>query len=214
MKNNRPIRPGVIIFLVLAISIGAGLNWMTQWSQSRVAENQEAAMIEFIQHMLPQSTPNITMQSFELLAPNYLKMGDIQTATRIYDNDRPVQVIYRALSTKAYHDRIGVMAAFNEQCTITHVEIISHKETPGLGDQFKLNDNAWLKSLSGKTINTQWALKPQGDIDTWTGATVTPQAIVETLQRMQSLCAEQQALLFSEEEILYLEMGQPEINQP
>lgn len=205
----KKLHPGTLAFLILGLAMAAGLTWMTEWSLPRVAENQEAKAHALLKQMLPSDRTDITTQSFQLLAPNYLKMGDIQTATRVFKGKQPTQVIYRALSHKAYHDKIGVMASFDGTCTVTHVEIISHRETPGLGDQYKKNDFAWLKSLAGKTPSTDWALKPKGDIDTWTGATVTPTAITETLARMQLLCVHEHDLLFSHEGLLYLEIGDP-----
>jgi electron transport complex protein RnfG len=210
----KKIRPGVLVFLMLGLASAALLTWMAERAEPQIKENQEIAMRQFVEKMIPESATQQTIQTFELLAPNYLNMGDMQTASRIFDKNKPIQVVYRALSKKAYQSRIGVLAAFDSACTITQVDILTHQETPGLGDQFKKDDNAWLKSLAGKTSATQWALKPKGDIDTWTGATVTPEAIIKTLESMQLLCMRENALLFSHEGILYLEVGKPENSAP
>lgn len=201
---------GAGIFLILSIAMALALTWMTKVAEPRIAENNNKKIQAFVHKMVPTLDQSTQLQSFQLLAPNYLKMGDVQTATRVWQGNTPTQIIFTAISEKAYKDRIGIITAFDNQCTVLNVDIITQRETPGLGDQYKQNDFAWLKSLVGKKHDTQWSLKPSGEIDTWTGATITPKAIVETLERMQQLCIHEHDLLFSNEDPLYLEIGHPE----
>jgi electron transport complex protein RnfG len=207
MKNSAK----AAVFLVIAAALAAGaITWLGDWAQPRHAAQAEAKREAMIERMLIQDRPGLIQRNFQLLAPNYLRMGDIQTGTRVFEGDKVIQVIYTGMSHEGYNGTIALLVSFDNLCTITHVNIISERETPGLGDQYKKNNHAWLKSLEGKKADTRWALKPAGDIDSWTGATVTPKAMTHALGRMQSLCVNEHDLLFGTEEILYLEISKPE----
>jgi electron transport complex protein RnfG len=206
----KKFNPGVWTFLILGLVTASALTWFSDFTRPMLAKNIERKRIQLLETMLPSDRTHITLQSFELFAPNYLNMGDSQIATRVILEDTPQEVIFTALSKKAYHDRIAIMAAFDKTCTVNQVEIISERETPGLGDQYKFDHFAWLKSLSGKTVETHWALKPKGEIDSWTAATVTPQAMIDTVNHMQQLCVQHNALLFGHQDIVSIELDHPE----
>ncbi|PIV30456.1 MAG: NADH:ubiquinone oxidoreductase subunit RnfG, partial [Zetaproteobacteria bacterium CG02_land_8_20_14_3_00_50_9] len=59
----------------------------------------------------------------------------------------------------------------------------SHHETPGLGDGITLN-HAWLDSFVDKTLTqTSWKVrKDGGDFDQFTGATISPRAVVKAVK--------------------------------
>jgi Na+-translocating ferredoxin:NAD+ oxidoreductase subunit G len=201
---------GAVFFLVLGITAAAAIVTSSRLAAPGAQKHLAEQTREQTRKMMPQGRDNLSTSPFLLLAPNYLKMGDSQTATRVLEGDKPIQIIFTALSEKAYQDKIGVIASFDDSCTVMKVDIITEKETPGLGDQYKKNNYAWLKSLIGKGPTTNWNLKPKGDIDSWTGATVTPRAITRTLHRMQLLCVRERDLLFSTEPYVYLEIGKPD----
>jgi len=75
------------------------------------------------------------------------------------------------------------MMGVDPQGAVTAVEIVRHTETPGLGDKIQKNEN-WRKSFGGKSLtNAKWAVKKDGgDFDQFTGATITPRAVVKVIK--------------------------------
>ena len=70
--------------------------------------------------------------------------------------------------------------------TVTGVRVLAHKETPGLGDKIDMRINDWILSfnqqvyISGREDN--WAVKKDGgQFDAFTGATITPRAVVNAV---------------------------------
>jgi electron transport complex protein RnfG len=68
------------------------------------------------------------------------------------------------------------------------VQVVRHKETPGLGDQFENRRADWLGEFRGKSLSDppqqRWSVrKDGGDFDGFTGATITPRAIVRAIRR-------------------------------
>jgi len=67
------------------------------------------------------------------------------------------------------------------------VRVISHKETPGLGDKIEEQRTDWIHGFSGKSLadpeQARWKVKRDGgDFDQFTGATVTPRAVVKAVK--------------------------------
>jgi electron transport complex protein RnfG len=63
------------------------------------------------------------------------------------------------------------------------VRVIGHKETPGLGDKIETRKSDWIKGFSGLSLSnldkSLWKVKRDGgSFDQFTGATITPRAIV------------------------------------
>jgi electron transport complex protein RnfG len=197
----------IIVFIILTMIAATLLAGLYLFSEPRKQGQIQLKQEAIVQRLL-QSHEASRIQEFELLAPRYLHMGDVQTAQRVYGDDNTAKtVILTVLTEHAYAGRVALLAALNSNCSIESVEVVQSKETPGLGDQYKKNDSAWLRNFQGKSLDTnKWSLKSQGgDFDAWTGATVTPKAIVAALGCVLELCEAHQAALFSDREIVYLE---------
>ena len=75
------------------------------------------------------------------------------------------------------------MVAINFDGSVSGVRTIKHRETPGLGDKIELNKSDWILTFSNKEIldepDPRWAVaKDGGMFDQFTGATITPRAVV------------------------------------
>lgn len=69
---------------------------------------------------------------------------------------------------------------------IMGVRIISHSETPGLGDKIELAKSSWILSFARRSLeNTSiWAVKKDGgDFDQFSGATITPRSVVKGVHK-------------------------------
>src|SRR5690606_18011592 len=68
------------------------------------------------------------------------------------------------------------------------VRVVNHRETPGLGDKLELAKADWILDFNGKSLAIpapeRWAVrKDGGDFDQFTGATITPRAVVQAVHR-------------------------------
>ncbi|MFA5826746.1 MAG: RnfABCDGE type electron transport complex subunit G, partial [Gallionellaceae bacterium] len=66
--------------------------------------------------------------------------------------------------------------------------VVSHKETPGLGDYIELPKSPWIKGFDGKSRETykdaDWKVKKDGgQFDYMAGATITPRAVVKATNK-------------------------------
>lgn len=97
--------------------------------------------------------------------------------------------VITAIAPDGYTGEIRLLIAIRSDHSLLGVRVISHKETPGLGDGIELRNSSWIKSFDDASLSTltkeQWAVKKDGgSFDQFTGATITPRAIVNTVYRV------------------------------
>ena len=84
------------------------------------------------------------------------------------------------------------------------VRVLEHEETPGLGDQIEITKSDWIKSFDGlalsNTPRADWGVKKDGGIfDQFSGATITPRAVVKVVREGLELFKLKKSALLSGE---------------
>jgi electron transport complex protein RnfG len=100
---------------------------------------------------------------------------------------RPVAVLLSAVAPDGYSGAIRLVVAVDPQGRLLGVRVSSHKETPGLGDGIEERKSDWIESFAGRSLGDPvedgWRVrKDGGDFDQFTGATVTPRAVVRAVR--------------------------------
>jgi electron transport complex protein RnfG len=87
-----------------------------------------------------------------------------------------------------YSGDIDVMVGIDRGGRVTGVAVVAHAETPGLGDG--ITRSGWLSAFRDKALEgTRWAVKKDGgDFDSFTGATISPRAVVGAVHRALEVC--------------------------
>ncbi len=92
-------------------------------------------------------------------------------------------------ATNGYNGRIKLLVGIKADDTLAGVRVIAHKETPGLGDDIDLNKSKWILGFDQKSLTNppaqQWkVIKDGGVFDQFTGATITPRAVVQAVHKI------------------------------
>lgn len=100
----------------------------------------------------------------------------------------PVAALFEAATIEGYSGHIGVLIGIYYDGSISGVRILHQKETPGLGDDIDQSRSDWILGFDGKYIGDPeergWAVKKDGgDFDQFTGATISPRAVVSLVKR-------------------------------
>ena len=111
------------------------------------------------------------------------KGGNIHIAR---DQGQPVAAIIPAVTPDGYSGAISMIIGVNFNGSVAGVRVVDHRETPGLGDKVDLKKSDWILSFNGKSlVNPQasgWTVKKEGgDYDQFTGATITPRAVIKQI---------------------------------
>jgi electron transport complex protein RnfG len=115
-----------------------------------------------------------------------------------------VQAVCYQVSAPGYGNTAMVIAiGVDRTGTLLGARVISHNETPGLGDKIELSKSDWILSFTGRSLNDpqpdKWAVKKDGGaFDQFTGATITPRAVVKAVKAGLEFFAAHRALLLDE----------------
>ncbi|WP_370979174.1 electron transport complex subunit RsxG [Agaribacterium sp. ZY112] len=184
----RSISKNSFILALFALATAGTLAWIHSSTADRIAEQEkraaEKALLEIVSadrfdNDLLNSTWQIpAAQQAELHLKNESK---VHIATKA---GNAVAFIFPAVAPDGYSGDIKLLVGVNSDGSISGVRVVSHKETPGLGDKADLKKSDWILSFNGKSLFKpaleRWFVKKDGgDFDQFTGATITPRAIVK-----------------------------------
>lgn len=93
-----------------------------------------------------------------------------------------------SVSGKGYSGEIVLTMGVDATGQLLGVRILSHSETPGLGDKIEEKKDDWIYSFNGlslsNTPDVDWAVKKDGGrFDQFSGATITPRAVVKAVKK-------------------------------
>lgn len=172
-------------------------------TKDRIALEQRKAEEKALLQIVPRERHDNSMLD-DTLAVNAAATGlGLEENKQIYiarQGVDAVAVIIPVTAPDGYSGAIDMIVGVNADGTIAGVRALRHKETPGLGDKVDLNKADWILSFNGRSLDNPalpgWAVKKdKGEFDQFTGATITPRAVVAaTLRALQYAQTEYETL--------------------
>lgn len=94
---------------------------------------------------------------------------------------------FETIAPDGYSGNIRLLIALTPEKEVLGVRVLEHKETPGLGDKIELRISNWILAFNQQKLLsdnlTDWAVKKDGGkFDQFTGATITPRAVVNQVK--------------------------------
>ncbi|WP_404417628.1 electron transport complex subunit RsxG [Marinospirillum sp.] len=143
---------------------------------------------------------NDLLQNFSQVIDDSLYDNDLLTSkAEIERNGKPltwyqarkegeVTAVIFPITAVGYAGNIEMLLAIKANGEISGVRVLVHRETPGLGDKIEVSRDPWITGFSGKSLDNpqpeNWGVKKDGgEFDQFTGATITPRAIVREIHR-------------------------------
>lgn len=94
--------------------------------------------------------------------------------------------IFDVSTDRGYNGHIGLWVGADPTGRILGVRVTDEHETPGLGDKIELTVSPWILEFNGKSLDAgmqAWNVKKDGgEFDQFTGATITPRAVVHAVR--------------------------------
>ena len=172
---------------VIGTTLLAGVHRLTA---ERIAGQERRAMLSQLTEILPAERYDNDLRDdrIRFRDDEHFPGGQTVTAYRARQDGQPVAVILRFAAPDGYNGPIGLLAGIDTDGRLTGVRVTSHRETPGLGDPIEIDKGDWIQGFRGKSLGSPppsgWAVRRDGgEFDQFTGATITPRAIVEAVQR-------------------------------
>jgi electron transport complex protein RnfG len=121
---------------------------------------------------------------------------------RAKKNNQVIAVIIEAVTPDGYSGEIKTLVGIDQEDKILGVRVITHKETPGLGDYIEIDKSQWIKNFDLKSLDKisekKWAVKKDGgDFDYISGATITPRAVIKSTYKCLLYAKENKKRLFT-----------------
>lgn len=162
-----------------------------------------------LEQVIPPDLHDNNLLEDRLLIPN--ESGE--EGTTIYLARQNQQVIAAAFeqSGYGYSGEITLIMSVNRQSEILGVRVLSHSETPGLGDRIEAQKSDWIFSFNGLSLQNPtesgWHVKKDGgQFDQFSGATITPRAVVKIVK--------QGLAFFEQHKTTILETAPPQLETP
>ncbi|MEO1750133.1 electron transport complex subunit RsxG [Thiofaba sp. EF100] len=177
----------ILTALVLAVFafLGVGIvAFMHGQTAPLIAEQARAALGQRLAAVLPAGYDNDPARDTRQLAADPLLGGKGPVMLYVARKDGRVHgVAFEVVAPKGYSGGIQLLVGVDRNGQVSGVRVLSHKETPGLGDPIEVEKSDWIHGFTGKTLDNPgekgWAVKKDGGVfDQFTGATITPRAVV------------------------------------
>jgi len=183
-----PVKPALTLAIIAAV-LTAVLALVASFTRERIASNEQAWIRQRLDALLPPSTHDndLLADSIAVTAPDLLGSAQPVKIYRARRAGAPVAAVLRPIAPDGYRGPIELLVAIGQDGRLIGVQVIRHEETPGLGDAFESRDVHWLDRFRGRSLTEppiqRWTVRRDGgDFDAFTGATITPRAIVKAVR--------------------------------
>ena len=175
----------LVIFVLISIILLLVVRFVTA---PVIAEAERQTLLNTFDQVLPNNLyDNDPLENqMQITDTDYLELlGTTEPVIiyRAYNNNQPAGVIFQTIAPNGYSGNIYILMGVFPDGRVSGVRVIKHAETPGLGDKIEVAKSNWILEFSGRGLRdenrTRWAVKKDnGDFDQFTGATITPRAVV------------------------------------
>jgi len=142
---------------------------------------------------------DLTASLAQVIPPELHDNDLLADAMTLTDGDGKPLTVYRAarggavtafaceVEGQGYAGPIRVLLGIDAEGRILGARVLAHTETPGLGDKIEVNRDDWILAFNGRALGDpppeRWAVKKDGgDFDQFSGATITPRAVVAAIR--------------------------------
>ncbi len=183
-----------ILLALFAVATALLLTGTFLLTKDRIAEEVRKAEQKALLEIVPRSRHDNSMLDETIVVGSDADGLGLREDKRIYiarQGGDIVAAIVPVTAPDGYTGDIDLIVGVNTDGTVAGVRALAHKETPGLGDKVDIKKSDWILGFNGKSLVNPglsgWAVKKdRGIFDQFTGATITPRAVVAaTLRALQ-----------------------------
>lgn len=185
------VRDIVITTLLLGVfaAIGTGIVALVHsGTEARIAENRLAMTRMRVTQVLEGLDYDNDPVTDQRWVGDPRLGGDALPVWLARRGSQTVGVVLSAVAPDGYSGGIHLLVGIDTAGTVLGVRVTQHRETPGLGDDIEADRSDWIHGFRGRSLDNplveQWGVRRDGGVfDQFTGATVTPRAVVGAVRR-------------------------------
>lgn len=178
-------------FAVIGAALLAGSHAITE---PRIQANVRATLERQLREVLPaggfDEALSRSVQSLD--APDALQALGTRQPVAVYRARRDgetIAAVFDVTTPEGYSGAIRLLVGVDCHGVVTGVRAVSHRETPGLGDKIDASKSDWITRFRGRSLGdppaADWQVRRDGGVfDQFSGATITPRAVVRQVARV------------------------------
>jgi electron transport complex protein RnfG len=186
--RRRPLRAAFTLAVAAAAAVGA-VALVHDVTAPRIAANERAQRVARLAAALGSASyDNDLLRDVAYVRdPELLGTDERLPVHRARLAGRPVAALIETVAPDGYAGAIRLLVAVGANGRLLGVRVLRHQETPGLGDGIDERKSGWILRFTGRSLEdpapARWKVrKDGGDFDQFTGATVTPRAVVGAVE--------------------------------
>lgn len=190
------------LFACICTLIVASVNELTK---DAIKAQQQKALLRSLNQVIPTAAYNNDLAQNCIEISNQPLLGNFEPHRiyRAFLDGSPSAAVIETTAPDGYSGDIDLIVSIAYSGEITGVRAITHQETPGLGDKIDRKKSDWVESFIGKFFDeenaTQWAVKKDGgEFDQFTGATITPRAVVNATKNTLTFFNQHKTMIFQQ----------------
>ena len=180
MAKESNFKNMTLTLFTVTLLASASLALVYSLTEGPIADAQAAKINNAISLVLPEfdNQPNAEQFTREV-------DGGILTFFPATKNGEPIGTAVQTFTRSGYTGLIVLMVGFLPDGTIYGIEVIEHKETPGLGDKMETGKSDFHVQFQGQHPDDFKLMvrKDGGDVDAIVATTISSRAYCEAVQR-------------------------------
>ena len=188
LTTDPRVKTALTIAAITFVCTGS-LAAMHQLTRERIAHSEIIATTARLNEIIPPSLYDNAIHT-DTMTLTHPALAPDQPAKiwRARLNNSPTAAVLTVTAPDGYNGNIISLVGIDVEGNILGVRVLNHRETPGLGDDIELPRSSWIRSFDNLSLDAlpggQWQVRRDGGyFDQFTGATITPRAVVRSVYR-------------------------------
>lgn len=203
MSISTAINKNSKVLTLFALACTATVGIVNELTKDKIYQQEQLQLLSTFNQIIETDRYNNEL-ALDCVKVTDERLGsdDAQTIYLARFNSSPVAAAIKTNAPQGYSGNISLIVAVNIDGSVKGVRALAHKETPGLGDKIDIKKSDWINSFIGKKIESEndsrWSVSKDGGMfDQFTGATITPRAVVKAVKNTTQFFNEKKHMLFS-----------------
>lgn len=211
-KKNILITSALLIAFAVAGAALVGITFIQ--TEADIKHNEKLTLLRQLNNIIPAEAYNndLLVDTINVNPNHLLGTKENTLAYRARKDDQGIAVVLSCIAPNGYNGPIKMLVGVYNDGRLAGVRVVRHRETPGLGDALNTTHSDWILGFDNKSLSNpdekHWKVKRDGGkFDQFTGATITPRAVVKAVHDALLYFQQNQTMLFSKPETVANEPG-------
>jgi Na+-translocating ferredoxin:NAD+ oxidoreductase subunit G len=151
----------------------------------RIADNRQHAADRLVLEALQLPEGTTLAAQGESADAELLALREPRQVLQAKRDGRVLAIVLPLRAPEGYIAPIDLIVAITPSGRIGAVHVLTHRETPGLGDAIDSDKSEWLEQFVGRSLEStpdqRWNTRNSGDFDGIAGATITSRAVIDAV---------------------------------